>query len=154
MVSAPLIGVMQKLHPYFSLLHVDFFKDELGYIACVTNPIFLQSTQWYDICCEIDVGKIRVQKNKDFYNYEQQKYHALDMSFIRPLIARIKDDSINDEEIKKAFESYTLLHLDLALHSDEGLKPSQMKGASDDAYKIEDLTHENEKLWDILLPRI
>ena len=41
MVSPPLIGVMQKLHPYFSLLHVDFFKDELGYIACVTNPIFL-----------------------------------------------------------------------------------------------------------------
>ena len=76
------------------------------------------------------------------------------MSFIRPIIARIKENSINDEEIKKAFESYTLLHLDLALHSDEGQKPSMLKGATDEAYKIEDLTHENEKLWDILFHRI
>jgi len=34
------------------------------------------------------------------------------------LIARIKSYSINDEELKKAFESYTLLMLDLALKDD------------------------------------
>ena len=54
------------------------------------------------------------------------------MDFIRAIISRIKNNSINDEEIKKAFESYTLLMLDLSL-KEENLKN-------------EELTHENDKL--------
>jgi hypothetical protein len=37
------------------------------------------------------------------------------MDFIRSIIARIKHNSINDEEIKRAFESYTMLMLDMAM---------------------------------------
>jgi hypothetical protein len=43
------------------------------------------------------------------------------MDFIRSLISRLKhhDASGNDEELRKAFESYTLMTVDLALVSDE-----------------------------------
>ena len=40
------------------------------------------------------------------------------MDFIRPMISRIRSNSINDEEIKRAFESYTLLMLDMAFKDD------------------------------------
>jgi len=40
------------------------------------------------------------------------------MDFIRPIISRIKSNTINDEEIKKAFESYTLLMVDMAFKDD------------------------------------
>jgi len=44
----------------------------------VTNPIIKERTNWYDICCEIDKGKLLVQKSKDYYNYESEKYYGLD----------------------------------------------------------------------------
>jgi hypothetical protein len=70
LVSPPLCpGILQKLHPYAALSNLDFI-EEVGYIAGVTNPVFKQRTQWHDICCEIDIGKLKVSKNKDFYNYE------------------------------------------------------------------------------------
>ena len=62
------------------------------------------------------------------------------MDFIRAIISRIKQSSINDEEIKRAFESYTLLMLDLALKEDN--------------IKVEELTHENDRLSDLLQMRI
>ena len=117
MVSPPLIGVLSKLYPYAALSNLGFI-EESGYIAGVTNPVFKQRVNWYDVCCEIDIGKLKVSKNKDFYNYEQEKYFQLDSDFIKSIIARIKYNSINDEEIKKAFESYTLLMLDMALKDD------------------------------------
>lgn len=66
-------GILQKLHPYAALSNLDFIEDA-GYIAGVTNPMFQQRGNWYDVCCEIDIGKIKVSRNKDFYNYEQERY--------------------------------------------------------------------------------
>jgi len=153
LVSPPLCpGMLQKLHPYANISNLDFI-EELGFVAAVTNPIFKQRSNWHDVCCEIDIGKLKVSKNKDFYNYEQEKYFALDTEFIRALIARIKQNTINDEELRRAFESYTLLMLDLALKDDPvtagtGVGPMTLINRS------EELTHENEKLQDLLYQRV
>ena len=85
LISPPLSGILQKIHPYAALSNLDFI-EETGYIAGVTNPMFKQRQNWHDICCEIDIGKLKVSKNKDFYNYEQEKYYNLDLDFIRTLI--------------------------------------------------------------------
>jgi hypothetical protein len=71
------------------------------------------------VCCEVDLGKIKVSKNKDFYNYEQEPYFSVDMEFIRALITRVKHNDCSDDDIRKAFESYTLLTLDLAHFNEE-----------------------------------
>ena len=102
------------MYPYAALSNNLEFLEDSGYIAGVTNPVFKSRTNWYDICCEIDIGKIKVQRGKDFYNYDQELYYPLDMEFIRPLVIKVKNNQINDDEIKKAFESYTLLLVDLA----------------------------------------
>ena len=90
----------------------------------------------------MDVGKLKVSKNKDFYNYEQEKHFALDMDFIRSLISKLKHNESggSDEELRKAFESYTLLTLDYALGAEE-------PGSAG-------LSHEHDRLSEILSSRV
>ena len=145
LVSPPLLGISSKLYPYAALSNLDFI-EEPGYIAGVTNPVFKQRQNWHDLCAEVDVGKLKVSKNKDFYNYEQEKYFQLDMDFIRSLIQRLKHNEAasSDEELRKAFESYTMLTLDLAM------------SASDDPKGVlnSDISHENDRLADLLQSRV
>lgn len=58
------------------------------------------------------------------------------MDFIRPIIQRVRQNSINDEEIKKAFESYTMLVIDEALR--------------DNTMRTEELYHDSDKIIDLL----
>lgn len=138
-VSPPLIGILTKLYPYAALSNLDFL-EEPGYIAGVTNPMFKQRSNWHDLCCEIDIGKLKVSRNEDFYEYSEQRYYQLDMDFIRPIIQRIRSNSINDEEIKKAFESYTLFIIDQALR--------------DNTYRTDELIHDTDKIVDLMSERI
>jgi hypothetical protein len=117
-VTPPLIGISNRLYPYAALDNLGF-KDEPGFVAGVTNPMFKQKQGWHDICCEVDLGKIKVSKNKDFYNYEQEPCFSIDMEFIRAIITRVKHNDCSDEDIRKAFESYTLMTLDLAIMNEE-----------------------------------
>jgi len=129
-----------KLYPYAALSNLEFL-EEPGYIAGVTNPMFKQRSGWYDVCCEIDIGKLKVSKaSKEFYNYEQERYFLLDLDFIRPIIMRVKTNSINDEEIRKAFEVYTRVVVDLAFR--------------DDSISTEEHTHESDRLIDLLYQRV
>lgn len=110
-------------------------------MAGVTNPVFKQRQAWHDVCCEVDVGKLKVSKNKDFYNYEHERYFQLDMDFIRSLIQRLKHNESTDEDLRKAFESYTLLTLDLAM----GVTEDPATGG---------VTHETERLSELLSSRV
>jgi hypothetical protein len=56
-LASPLVGILSKLYPYAALSQLDFV-DENGYIAGVTNPIIKERGNWYDLCCEIDKGKL------------------------------------------------------------------------------------------------
>lgn len=69
-VSPPLIGILSKLYPYAALSNLDFL-EEPGYIAGVTNPVFKSRMNWHDLCCEIDIGKLKVSRNDDFYEYSE-----------------------------------------------------------------------------------
>lgn len=44
----------------------------------------------------------------------KESYYELDKQFIKTLLVRIHAKTINDEEIRQAFQSYTQLMLDLA----------------------------------------
>lgn len=67
----------------------------------------------------------------------------MDLDFIRAIIQRLKHNEAasSDEELRRAFESYTLLTLDLAMTLDEGQTPSPM-------------IHETERVSDLLLSRV
>lgn len=134
LVTPPLMGISNRLYPYAALDNLAF-KDEPGFVAGVTNPMFKQKQGWHDVCCEVDLGKIKVSKNKDFYNYEQEPCFSIDMEFIRAIITRVKHNDCSDEDIRKAFESYTLMTLDLAMMNEE----HQLAGVSHDQVKLVDI---------------
>jgi Stabilization of polarity axis len=139
LVAPPLLGISGRLYPYAALDNLGFL-EEPGFVAGVTNPMFKQKQAWHDVCCEVDLGKIKVSKNKDFYNYEQEKYFNIDMEFIRALIVRVKHNDCSDEDIRRAFESYTLMTLDLALMYDDQTQVA--------------IIHDQDKLSDILSSRV
>jgi len=129
-----------KLFPYAALSNLDFL-NEPGYIAGVTNPMFKTKAEWYDVCAEIDIGKLKVSKSgKDFYNYELEKYFNMDLDFIRPIIQRIRHNQINDDEIRKCFENFTRLTVDLAFREEVSWG--------------EDAEHDGEKLIDVMYNRV
>jgi hypothetical protein len=50
------------MYPYAALSFNLDFIEETGYIAGVTNPIIKERMSWYDVCCEIDIGKLKLAK--------------------------------------------------------------------------------------------
>ena len=81
MVSPPLIGMQRKIWPYASLLFYDTISKEQGYIAGVTNPMCIQNANNYDVCCQVDSGKIKLPTKamcEEMKAYEQSSYFKLD----------------------------------------------------------------------------
>ena len=96
------------------LSQITLLENESGFIAGVTNPMFLQNKRCHDLSCRVDESKLNADAS-----YERQPYYGIDKEFITALLQRVKDRTINDEEIRQAFFSYTQLILDLATN----LKP-------------------------------
>jgi|LauGreDrversion4_2_1035121.scaffolds.fasta_scaffold331364_2 hypothetical protein len=61
------------------------------------------------------------------------------MDFIRPLVHRLKinDSSLSEEDVRKAFESYTLLTLDLAMTQVDD--PKSPVGISHESLRLSDM---------------
>eukprot|EP01116_Phalansterium_solitarium_P013600 TRINITY_DN30995_c0_g1_i1.p1 TRINITY_DN30995_c0_g1~~TRINITY_DN30995_c0_g1_i1.p1 ORF type:complete len:626 (-),score=206.35 TRINITY_DN30995_c0_g1_i1:7-1842(-) len=56
----PLSGILQKrAYPYTNLTYLKFLEVP-GYIAGVTNPMFEEHTEWWDLLCDITTGKVTV----------------------------------------------------------------------------------------------
>ncbi|KAI9168363.1 hypothetical protein H9P43_007735 [Blastocladiella emersonii ATCC 22665] len=56
-------GFTERAFPYTCLANVDELLACPGYIAGVTNPFFEEKTHWWDVCCNVVTGKIRVSPN-------------------------------------------------------------------------------------------
>jgi len=71
--------------------NLEFHGETGGYVAGVTNPMFKNKTDFFDACCEVDVGKMRMASSKsNYYNYQDEKYYQLDCEFFQTLVYRIK----------------------------------------------------------------
>ena len=62
MINPPFLGIQNKIWPYAPLQMYDTIMKEKGYIAGVTNPVFMSNAKGYDLCCQVDEGKIKVTK--------------------------------------------------------------------------------------------
>ena len=109
---APLQGVFNKIKPFVPLAAMAELEaaDEGGFIAGVTNPMFIENRRCYDVSIQIDEAKLNADSA-----YKREAYFDLDQEFIKTLLARIRQDKITEEEVRQAFESYTLLMIDLAI---------------------------------------
>lgn len=49
MVSVPLYGIQNKILPYVPLSKLDTLIGDEGFLAGVTNPMFMQNRKCYDV---------------------------------------------------------------------------------------------------------
>ena len=59
----PLRGLLDRCFPYAHLTNLDFLSVG-GYIAGVTNPIFEQHEEWWDILCNCCNGEVTTKTKK------------------------------------------------------------------------------------------
>jgi hypothetical protein len=63
MISPPIVGIQNKIWPYAPLMLYDtILKEKNGFIAGVTNPMFLNNNNCFDLSCQVDLGKIKLTK--------------------------------------------------------------------------------------------
>ena len=58
LISQPLIGVQSKVYPYAPLQLISTLEHEPGYVAGVTNLMYLMNKKCHDVSCRVDEGKI------------------------------------------------------------------------------------------------
>jgi hypothetical protein len=109
LVAPPLFGVSNKVLPYVPLSAMGTLETEEGFLAGVMNPMFLENRKCHDISIRIDEGKYNADGQ-----YQKQEYYNLDQEFFESIATRVKEKNISDEEIRVAFQSYTMLMLDIA----------------------------------------
>lgn len=54
MVAPPMSGIIRRTFPYANLTDLTFLEVK-GYVAGVTNPMFQQRENWWDILCTLDL---------------------------------------------------------------------------------------------------
>jgi hypothetical protein len=104
MLSPPVVGLIKRLHPYKNLYDLEFLKTT-NCVFGVTNPIFKNKTDSWDIMCEVETGKITV--NEKFKQYLNAINRETDIFFIKELIYKIKSEFINEYEVERYFRLYT-----------------------------------------------
>jgi hypothetical protein len=98
-------GMIKRIHPYKNLYDLEFLKTPCP-IFGVTNPIFKNKTDSWDIMCEIDSGKVNLSENMK--KHQASINRETDQAFIKEIIYRVKSDpTFTEYEALRYFKMYT-----------------------------------------------
>lgn len=137
MIAPPLHGIFNRILPYVPLSQLTELEKEESFLAGVTNPMFLENRKCYDLGIRIDEGKLQTDAN-----YQRQQYYQMDLEFIQTLKIRLNEKNITDEDVRQAFQAYTLTMLDLATRLNY-----------DNSVDSIGMTHHQRQLSDVYLNR-
>ena len=76
--------------------------------------MFKQRENWYDVCCDVETGKVMTSPNPK-YDYKNETYYTTDLEFISIILNKMRNYRITEEEIRSSFAEYTQIILDLAM---------------------------------------
>jgi Stabilization of polarity axis len=91
LVAPPLTGTLRRAFPYSNLIDLSFLQVE-GYIAGVTNPIFEQRQEWWDVLCNVTSGQVVLSSSYRNILDERDTYvlqSELDNEFIQKVISGV-----------------------------------------------------------------
>ena len=100
----PVFGILKRIHPYKNLYDLEFLKSS-NCIYAVTNPIFKNKTDYWDIMCEVDSGKVSL--NEKFKAHMNNINRESDLMFIREIIFKINNEGMTEYEAERYFRIYT-----------------------------------------------
>ena len=93
MISPPVLNVIRRTFPYANITDLSFLATE-GYVAGVTNPLFQERFEWWDLLCSLDLvngnGTVftadekrnEIQSKNRGFRKEDFSFDNYDMKFI------------------------------------------------------------------------
>ena len=93
MISPPILNIIRRTYPYANITDLSFLSTD-GYIAGVTNPLFQERYEWWDLLCSLDLEngsgtiytseekRLEIQNKNRSFKKEDYAYDNNDMKFI------------------------------------------------------------------------
>ncbi|XP_004349898.1 hypothetical protein CAOG_01378 [Capsaspora owczarzaki ATCC 30864] len=118
LICPPISGLIKRCFPYTNLSNMTFLEfRNYGYLVGVTNPIFRDNTEWWDVLCNLETGKV-IHNPKFLPPPETERHAASDAEFLADVLAKI-EGHVAEESIRQLFTDYTQRIMDLALNDAE-----------------------------------
>eukprot|EP01112_Ceratiomyxa_fruticulosa_P006401 TRINITY_DN171_c0_g1_i4.p1 TRINITY_DN171_c0_g1~~TRINITY_DN171_c0_g1_i4.p1 ORF type:complete len:741 (+),score=159.44 TRINITY_DN171_c0_g1_i4:381-2603(+) len=115
MVCPPLRGLVNRCYPYTNLCYLDFLSVP-GYVTGVTNPMFEEHPEWWDILCNIQTGKVTL--NPKLVTEEPDKWSLYDTKFIQEVTSTI-NAHYGEDKVRSLFQDYTQHLADMTMDEEE-----------------------------------
>ncbi|KAL0479045.1 hypothetical protein AKO1_007912 [Acrasis kona] len=124
LVAPPITNLLRtRVFPYQSLTLGDEFTNVKGYIAGVTNPMFKQREEMWDLLCDLDTGEVikneKSYQSSDQYVHELSQYppdghDELDQQFLQQIVSMVNshalkgvNHSYSEDSVRSHFQEYT-----------------------------------------------
>lgn len=109
------INIKGKIFPLISLQDLSFLSVD-GYIAGVSNPLFKNKKDWWDICCDLKAEKIIDKTGQSLglfplsmtkEDVKQMKYAKLQSDFINDVLRQMKTEGLKEKKLREHFYNFT-----------------------------------------------
>eukprot|EP01111_Echinosteliopsis_oligospora_P018977 TRINITY_DN8966_c0_g1_i1.p1 TRINITY_DN8966_c0_g1~~TRINITY_DN8966_c0_g1_i1.p1 ORF type:complete len:669 (+),score=182.08 TRINITY_DN8966_c0_g1_i1:232-2238(+) len=114
-VCPPLTGLIGRVFPYTNLCYLDFLTVP-GYVTGVTNPMFEEHPEWWDLCCNINTGKVTL--NPSLITDVLDKYASLDADLMAEVNYNVSAH-YGEDKVRSIFQDYTQHLIDLVFDEEE-----------------------------------
>jgi len=101
--------------PYTNLCYLDFLSVP-GYLTGVTNPMFEEHPEWWDILCNITTGKVTV--NPNLVSDVPEKHTACDNELMAEVNYNVAAH-YGEDKVRSLFQDYTQHIIDIAFDEEE-----------------------------------
>ncbi len=109
LVSPSIEGTLKRAYPYACLTAMQFLSVS-GYIAGVTNPIFEQRQEWFDILCNVATGEVKMSESYEKEFEESKVAYNKVQSIDKILMSEIRNGltlKYGEGYIRTMFQDYT-----------------------------------------------
>lgn len=115
MMCPPLTGLIGRVFPYTNLCYLDFLTVP-GYLTGVTNPMFEEHPEWWDLLCNISTGKVTL--NPNLVTDVPEKYERSDVELMSEVTYSVSSH-YGEDKVRSLFQDYTQHLVDMAFEEEE-----------------------------------
>lgn len=112
LVCPPFTGLVANSFPYTNLCYLDFLTVP-GFIAGVSNPMFEERGEWWDVLCNIQTGRVTVNP-KLAGVFPDPSLSEIDSDLLEE-VEFYKSSHFGEDKIRGLFQKYTQNLSDFAL---------------------------------------
>jgi len=129
LVCPPLRNFVSRVFPYTNLTALEFLSVP-GFVAGVANPMFEQHTEWWDILCDINKGKVTISGKGPGVDSGKEPHSMLDEELFGKLNDQVQGH-YGEQGVRNVFTNYSQRIIDIAMSEEEFSDESRRKFETD-----------------------